>query len=356
MSHEIRTPLNAIVGFSNLLAGENEQSQEERREFIKIINRNCELLLKLIDDILEISRIESNSLSFTSQEINLNQLIDDIYITYQLMMPKGVELRKDTPETPVRITTDKIRLNQVISNLLNNAIKFTTSGYIQLGYKVDESLKLLYIYVQDSGKGIPAKEQKMIFERFYKQDEFIQGTGLGLSICQGIIQKLGGEIRLKSQEGEGSLFTIVLPLTFEFIEETPSTSTSPTPEDSSSPADRQKTILIAEDNESNYMLLKIILQKHYELVWVKNGKDAVGAIEQQYIDLILMDIKMPEMDGLEALKIIRKKYRDLPIVMQTAYAFETDREEAEQAGCSGFITKPVSAPQLLKIVRNLIGE
>lgn len=356
MSHEIRTPLNAIVGFSNLLAGENEQPQEERREFIKIINRNCELLLKLIDDILEISRIESNSLSFTSQEINLNQLIDDIYITYQLMMPKGVELSKDTPETPVRITTDKIRLNQVISNLLNNAIKFTTSGYIQLGYKVDESQKLLYIYVQDSGKGIPAKEQKMIFERFYKQDEFIQGTGLGLSICQGIIQKLGGEIRLKSQEGEGSLFTIVLPLTFEFIEETPSTSTSPTPEDSSSPADRQKTILIAEDNESNYMLLKIILQKHYELVWVKNGKDAVGAIEQQYIDLILMDIKMPEMDGLEALKIIRKKYRDLPIVMQTAYAFETDREEAEQAGCSGFITKPVSAPQLLKIVRNLIGE
>lgn len=163
-------------------------------------------MLKLIDDILEISRIESNSLSFTSQEINLNQLIDDIYITYQLMMPKGVELRKDTPETPVRITTDKIRLNQVISNLLNNAIKFTTSGYIQLGYKVDESQKLLYIYVQDSGKGIPAKEQKMIFERFYKQDEFIQGTGLGLSICQGIIQKLGGEIRLKSHEGEGSHF------------------------------------------------------------------------------------------------------------------------------------------------------
>lgn len=359
MSHEIRTPLNAIVGFSNLLTDENEQSQEERREFINIINRNCELLLKLIDDILEISRIESDSLSVTSQEINLNQLMDDIYITYQMMMPKNVELRKDIPAAPVQITTDKIRLNQVITNLLNNAIKFTTSGYIQLGYRIDSPQKLLYIYVQDTGRGIPEKEQKMIFERFYKRDEFIQGTGLGLSICQGIIQKLGGEIRLQSKEGEGSLFTIVLPLHIEFIEQEATnsslkqtvTNASSVPESS-----KRKTILIAEDNESNYMLLKIILQKHYELVWVKNGKDAVQTIEEQYIDLILMDVKMPEMDGLEALKAIRKKYRDLPIVMQTAYAFEADREEAEQAGSSGFITKPVSAPQLLKIVRDLIGE
>lgn len=359
MSHEIRTPLNAIVGFSNLLASENEQSQEERREFINIINRNCELLLKLIDDILEISRIESDSLSFTYQEINLNQLMDDIYVTYQMMMPKNVELRKDIPETSIRITTDKIRLNQVITNLLNNAIKFTTSGYIQLGYKIDESHKLLKIYVHDTGKGIPEREQKMIFERFYKRDEFIQGTGLGLSICQGIIQKLGGEIRLTSQEGEGSLFTIVLPLHFEFLEQKNIVSSiqQTTENPASAPGnERRKTILIAEDNESNYLLLKIILQKYYELVWVKNGKDAVETIEQQYIDLILMDVKMPEMDGLEALKAIRKKYRDLPIVMQTAYAFETDREEAEQAGSSGFITKPVSAPEVLQIVRDLIGE
>ena len=359
MSHEIRTPLNAIVGFSNLLAIHNEQSEEERREFISIINRNCELLLKLIDDILEISRIESNNLNFTLQEINLNQLIDDIYITYQMMMPENVELRKDIPATSACITTDKLRLNQVITNLLNNAIKFTKSGYIELGYKIDEAHGFLHIYVKDSGAGIPAKEQKMIFERFYKHDEFIQGTGLGLSICQGITQKLGGEIRLESQEGKGSIFTIVLPFTFEFTEQAPVISspekkTEKSP-DSSSPRKR-KTILIAEDNESNYMLLKIILQKQYELVWVKNGKDAVKAIEKQYIDLILMDVKMPEMDGLEALKAIREKYRDLPIVMQTAYAFEADREEAEQAGCSGFITKPVSAPDLLKIVRNLIGE
>ena len=359
MSHEIRTPLNAIVGFSNLLAIHSEQTEEERREFISIINRNCELLLKLIDDILEISRIESNNLNFTLQEINLNQLIDDIYITYQMMMPENVELRKDVPATSACITTDKLRLNQVITNLLNNAIKFTKSGYIELGYKIDEAHGFLHIYVKDSGAGIPAKEQKMIFERFYKHDEFIQGTGLGLSICQGIIQKLGGEIRLESQEGKGSIFTIVLPFTFEFTEQAPVISspekkTEKNP-DASSPRKR-KTILIAEDNESNYMLLKTILQKQYELVWVKNGRNAVKAIEKQYIDLILMDVKMPEMDGLEALKVIREKYRDLPIVMQTAYAFEADREEAEQAGCSGFITKPVSAPDLLKIVRNLIGE
>lgn len=357
MSHEIRTPLNAIVGFSNLLAGENEQSKEERQEFINIINRNCELLLKLIDDILEISRIESDSLSFTFQEIDLNQLMDDIYLTYQMMMPPNVELRKDIPATSLQINTDKIRLNQVVTNLLNNAIKFTTSGYIQLGYKIDEAHRFLSIYVQDTGKGIPEKEQKMIFERFYKRDEFIQGTGLGLSICQGIIRKLGGEIRLESQEEEGSLFTIVLPLQVESIEQNSSDSLLyQSHEAIPSGSTKRKTILIAEDNESNYLLLKIILQKQYELVWVKNGKDAVETIEQRYIDLILMDIKMPEMDGLEALKAIRKKYRDLPIVMQTAYAFETDREEAERAGSSGFITKPVSATEVLKIVGALIGE
>lgn len=358
MSHEIRTPLNAIVGFSNLLTVNEEQTQEERQKFIDIINQNCELLLKLIGDILEISRIESNSLNFTFQEINLNELISDIYATHQMLMPPNVELRKDIPVNSAVISTDKLRLNQVITNLINNAVKFTSSGYISLGYTVNPVKRQVSIYVRDTGKGIPAKEQKMIFERFYKRDEFVQGTGLGLSICLGIVEKLGGEISLESEEGEGSIFTIHLPYTPHQTagDEQISQNAKEITNGHKHSGKRRKTILIAEDNESNYLLLKTILQKHYDLIWVKNGREAVESVDTHHVDLILMDVKMPEMNGLEALKNIRKKYRDIPVVMQTAYAFESDREEAELAGCNGFITKPVVAAQLLETVRNIIWE
>lgn len=356
MSHEIRTPLNAIVGFASLLTNDDEQTQEGRQEFINIINRNCELLLKLIEDILEISRIESNNLHFTFTSFDLNKLIEDIFSTHQMMIPANVQFLKEIPQTPVIIYSDKFRLNQVITNFINNAVKFTSSGSIMIGCKIDEVAKSLSIYVKDTGKGIPANEQKMIFERFYKRDEFIQGTGLGLSICQGIVKKLGGEISLESTEGKGSTFTITLPYAPE-----------PEKQEESIPADvrvertpggnisenSRKTILIAEDNESNYMLLKTILQKHYDLVWVNNGKDAIKKTEEQSFDLVLMDIKMPEMNGLEALKEIRKKHKDLPVIMQTAYAFETDKEEAILAGCSGFLTKPIVASQLIAELRKL---
>lgn len=209
MSHEIRTPLNAIVGFSNLLANENELSEEEKAEFIKIINKNCDLLLKLINDILEISRIESGNMTFFMESCNLTSLVEDIYSTHMLMMPDDVEFRKELPAKPVIFQTDITRLKQVISNFINNATKFTTKGFITVGYHILAEKKEIQIYVVDSGKGIPLKEQKMIFDRFYKQDEFAQGTGLGLSISQVIIEKLGGQITLKSEEGKGSCFTII---------------------------------------------------------------------------------------------------------------------------------------------------
>ena len=348
MSHEIRTPLNAIVGFSNLLMSD-DQTKEERQEFINIINRNCESLLKLIGDILEISRIESNNLVFTFQTFNLNGLLEDIYSTHQMMMPPHVKLLKSFPATPVIINSDKLRLNQVITNLINNAVKFTDSGHIMVGCQIDEDEQQLYIYVHDTGKGIPQNEQQMIFERFYKRDEFAQGTGLGLAICLGIVKKLGGEIKLESKEEEGSKFTIILPYhpqtekQEEETEKSPYTATGET----DAKGEHQKTLLIAEDNEGNYMLLKTILHKQYNLIWVKNGLDAIKMVEQYPIDLILMDIKMPEMNGLEALKEIRKTHKHLPVIMQTAYAFDTDKQEAVLAGCTGFITKPVMATQLI---------
>lgn len=211
MSHEIRTPLNAIVGFSNMLVSDDEQTTDEKREFIDIINRNCELLLKLVGDILEISRIESNNITFIFEKVNITELIDDVYSTFQMMVPENVQFLKEIPQNPVVIRTDKFRLNQVVTNLVNNAVKFTSSGNITVGYKTDEQAHQLLIYVKDTGIGIPENEQKMIFERFYKRDEFAQGTGLGLPICQGIVNKLGGAIILESGEGKGSTFTIVLP-------------------------------------------------------------------------------------------------------------------------------------------------
>lgn len=212
MSHEIRTPLNAIVGFANLLIETEEQSVEEKREFINIINQNCNLLLKLIGDILELSRIESGSINFTFEDCSLRTLLEDVYNTHSVMIPENLEFRKEFPDESFRLYTDKYRLTQVITNFINNAVKFTHQGYIAIGYRWEETSNRIVIYVEDSGKGIPAKEQKMIFERFYKRDEFVQGTGLGLSICQGIVEKLGGKIQLKSEEGKGSCFMIVFPL------------------------------------------------------------------------------------------------------------------------------------------------
>lgn len=211
MSHEIRTPLNAIVGFSNLLTIDDELLREERLEYIDIINKNCVLLLKLINDILDLSRIESGRMSFNFEECNLTELINEIYGTQQLMMPQGVVLLKEVPEISLYMLIDKLRLNQVITNFVNNAVKFTTSGYIKIGYEYFEAEEVIHVYVEDTGIGIPEEKHKSVFERFNKLDEFAQGTGLGLAICQVIIQRFEGSIRLTSTQGKGSRFTISLP-------------------------------------------------------------------------------------------------------------------------------------------------
>ncbi len=210
MSHEIRTPLNAIVGFSNILASDSEIQEEERTTYINTINTNSELLLKLINDILEISRIESGYMSFEYQNYSVNTLIDEVYNTHRVILPSHLQFLKETAEEDLEIYVDKNRLTQVLTNFLNNASKFTPCGYIKLGYHYLPKEQQVHIFVEDSGKGIPQAEQKMIFSRFYKQDEFAQGTGLGLSICQVIIEKLGGHIHLWSEPGKGSRFTIIL--------------------------------------------------------------------------------------------------------------------------------------------------
>ena len=211
MSHEIRTPLNAIVGFSDMLANEPEFSNEERQEFVDIINTNTKLLLKLVGDVLELSRIESGNLSCTFQRESVCRLLDDVYQTHSLLIRPPLQFLKDFPPEDVQVNVDPMRLTQVLTNFLNNANKFTKGGSIRLGYCCPSGMSEVHLYVEDTGIGIPHSEQKMIFERFYKRSEFSQGVGLGLSICVLIVEKMGGRIELQSEEGRGSRFTVILP-------------------------------------------------------------------------------------------------------------------------------------------------
>ena len=212
MSHEIRTPLNAIVGFSNLMNTDIELSKAERENFTELINTNSDLLLNLINDILDLSRIESGRMSFSFQQYSLNELISTIYQTFQVLMPENVELRMQIPEKSISIPTDKLRLTQVITNFLSNAIKFTQKGYILIGYEYREEERHVHIFVEDTGIGIPKEKQDAVFNRFTKLDEFAKGTGLGLSICKVIAERFDGYIAVESEIGKGSRFSIILPL------------------------------------------------------------------------------------------------------------------------------------------------
>ncbi|MDD2952358.1 MAG: ATP-binding protein [Parabacteroides sp.] len=212
MSHEIRTPLNAIVGFSNLMNTDIELSKEERENFTELINRNSDLLLNLINDILDLSRIESGRMSFSFEQYSLNELISTIYQTFQVLMPENVELRMQIPGKNISILTDKLRLTQVITNFISNAIKFTQEGYILIGYEYREKERHVHIFVEDTGIGIPKEKQEAVFNRFTKLDEFAKGTGLGLSICKVIAERFDGYIAVESEVGKGSRFAIILPL------------------------------------------------------------------------------------------------------------------------------------------------
>lgn len=210
MSHEIRTPLNAIVGFSNILASGEPIDKEEQQQYVDLINSNSELLLKLINDILEISRIESGYMSFEYARHPLQSLIEEVYQTHKMLIPRQLQFIQECDSHSVVVYIDKNRLKQVLTNFISNACKFTKNGYIKLGYRYLQEQKKVEIFVEDSGMGIPKIQQKMIFNRFYKQNEFAQGTGLGLSICRVIIEKLQGEIALQSEPGKGSRFSVFL--------------------------------------------------------------------------------------------------------------------------------------------------
>lgn len=344
MSHEIRTPLNAIVGFSNLLP--SAETLEEEKLYSSIINQNSEILLQLINDILDLSKIEAGTLEYVRQPMNLGEVCRNIYQIHKDRVQEGVTLILDNEDDDLIIEEDRNRIAQVITNFLTNAGKFTLSGEIRFGFKVDN--QCIRFYVKDTGIGIAPDKVGHIFDRFVKLNSFAQGTGLGLAICRMIIEKIGGEIGATSEVGKGSTFFFTIPykersddrIAFSEVSETKYISHT------IKRMQKIKKILVAEDVDSNFVLIKNMIGKDYTLLWAKDGFEAVEMYKQFQPDLILMDIKMPRMGGLEATRIIRSYSKEIPVIALTAYAFEADKEQALEAGCNDFVTKPVSKAAL----------
>lgn len=348
MSHEIRTPLNAIVGFSELLVDSDDP--DEKKEYWHIIESNNDLLLRLINDILDLSKIESGIIDRKRERFNLTQLCNELYVMMRSKIPNAdVELVQDNPCSECWIFLDSNRLKQVWMNFLTNAVKYTRSGYIRMGYSVEKDG--IRFYVEDTGTGIPKELQNRVFGRFQKLNEFVQGTGLGLAISRAIVEAAGGEIGFTSEQGIGSTFWAWVPC--EIFQHgdvgCPETTLPNRRPVFSEDSDRKLRILVAEDNDSNFLLVRNIL-KDYDLLRVTNGVEAVEEIRNGKFDFVLMDLKMPVMDGLVATRKIREFNSDIPIVALTANAFDTDRASAMDAGCNAFLPKPVKRKQLFELL------
>lgn len=349
MSHEIRTPLNAIVGFAGLLPTATE---EERNSYIEIIKGNTGMLLQLVNDILDMSKIEAGTLEFIYTDVDVNRVMRELEGIFRLRLEEADSPVKIhfVPKLPVCfIHTEKNRLSQVISNFLSNALKYTSQGSITLGYELRDNG--MYFFVSDTGTGIPADKKDKVFERFTKLDAKRQGTGLGLSISQTIIKKLGGTIGVTSELGKGSTFWFTLPakpldfLPLETKEVIQTTGTS-------NPAGKGicKTILIAEDMDDNYALYKAYLGKEYNLVRAENGEEAISKFLECNPDIILMDIGMPIVDGYQATDAIRQLESNVPIIAVTAFAYNDDKEKVLSRGFNGFLPKPLEKNSLIEML------
>lgn len=345
MSHEIRTPLNAIVGFSEIMV--LTENEEEKHEYLEIIQKNSNLLLQLINDILDLSRIESGKSEMHFQQVEIAGLVDEVEKVHQLKMKLNVDLKVVRPQGEFWTSTDRNRVMQVLFNFLSNAIKNTETGSITLGLKQEGDW--LKLFVSDTGCGIPEEKLPQIFTRFEKLNDFVQGTGLGLSICKSIVERLGGRIEVSSELGQGSTFALYLPyqeIPVEVAERSLSTKID-------SESVRHKKILVVEDIESNFAQLNILLKKEYTILWVRNGQEAINSFIREKPDLILMDIRMPVMDGIQATEKIRTISLSVPIIAVTAYAFYTEQQQAIQAGCNGSYLQTIFFGETERNDRNL---
>ena len=351
MSHEIRTPMNGIIGFTQILK-QTRADSKKREEYLDIINSSCERLLAVVDDIIDISKIESGIVEVYIENTNINYLLKELYDFHsKTCQNKNLYLtvKQGLSDDEAFISTDEIKLHQILTNLLNNAIKFTTNGGITISYTQRDNW--LEFSVKDTGIGIRGEDTGFIFDRFRQADSNSTrkygGTGLGLSISQAFVNKLGGEIWVESKPGEGSVFYFTIPYC-------PPKKQPVKPQKNKSLESFTwpgKKILVAEDDNNNYNLIKEILGNTQSVIYhAVDGAETVKKYYEIIPDIILMDIKMPGKDGYEALKIIRNIDKRIPVIALTAYAYEQDRINALQAGFNGYLSKPLNINELFEII------
>ena len=361
MSHEIRTPMNAIMGFSGLLV-ENYNNQPKLEKFSNIINQRCRDLLDIINDVLDIAKIESGQLSISIEECNLNELFADLtsfFIEHQKRIGKqqikfSLQIYCDSKD--VIIVTDKVKLKQIFINLIGNAFKFTENGIIEGGCKFDNKHNLIF-YVTDTGLGIAPDKKHIVFERFAQLNQgankAIGGTGLGLSIVKGLVELLGGEIWLESEPEKGSTFSFSIP--YKTIH--PLTKGHLITEKPEEYAFSGKTILVVEDDMYNAEYIREILTNTgLNLLFASFGNDAIKISLAQKVDLVLMDIRLPDIDGYQATRQIKQHKPSMKIIAQTAYASNDEKQKAIEAGCCDYISKPTKKELLLPIIKKQLNN
>lgn len=362
MSHEIRTPMNGILGFAQLL--KNEESPDKRDRYIDIIYHNGMMLVNLIDDIIDLSKIDAGQLSINPSECNLDNLMFEVYTLFNEIKFKqekehiNIRLLNLNDDESNILYTDAQRLRQVLVNLISNSLKFTEKGYVEFGYLINEDKSSIEFFVRDTGIGIPNDKHDIIFDRFRQVQEGSTrkygGTGIGLYITKHIIELLGGDIWFESVEGKGTTFHFSLP-----YHESKSAANGSVIFKTKNPEYRWegKTILIAEDIETNYKYIATILaDTKAKLLWARNGQEAINLVMEGIpLDIILMDIQMPVIDGYEATSRIREKFPDLPIIAQTAYALPHDNLKCFEVGCNDYISKPINAHLLKKKIDELLN-
>lgn len=360
ISHEIRTPMNAIIGFASVLQDPNFDA-DNQEEAVNQIKTNGEMLLALINDILDISLIEVNELKIVNANFNVDRSIEEIIKQQRdgslIKIKPTVELRTvfDSKFNGI-LNADEFRFRQVLGNLMSNAAKFTDNGFIEIGYYA-EATQIIF-YVRDSGAGIPVGKQELIFDRFSKfnpaNDRFFSGTGVGLSLCRDIVTLMGGRVWLQSNLGEGSTFFFSLPR--NKIEEPAAKKPAQNKNGSFDLNLSEKTILVAEDVESNFMLVRALLQSSgVKILWAKNGLDAVDMAVKYDVNLVLMDIRMPKLDGIDATKKIKEMFPALPVVILTAFSHEEEMNRGYDAGCSAYLLKPIKRTELYSVVARLLS-
>ena len=352
LSHEIRTPMNAIIGFSDLLL--NESAKDQQKVFVETINNNAEQLLRIIDDVLAVSRLDSEKIPAENITFSITQLLDDLLLTFrhQCESKKLKLILDEVPSNvPGYVVADKSKIRQVLAGLLGNALKYTLKGEIVFGVKMDR--EQLSFYVKDTGIGITSADQPKVFDRFFRSEEAqlraIRGNGLGLSISKGLVDLMKGQITLKSEPGKGTIFYVNIP-----FQESNKPAPKPLPKVGEIKKTEQYTVLLAEDEQDNSLIIEWLLKDRYKLLIANNGKEALKLVQNVEVHLVLMDVKMPVMNGIDAAKQIHELFPQLPVIALTAYTQPEEVKQCIDAGCVEYLSKPVDATKLISLLEKYL--